>query len=534
MSGPASTPSSTPHEAPHEDAGVRPRCRRTFPRGPRVNDLDLDVILLLGAAVLLSGVLAVWISSRLGMPSLLLYLGIGLAIGEAGLGIRFDDADLTRDLGTFALVLILAEGGLTTRWRAVRGGLPTAVSLSTVGVLVSALATGAVAKLVLDEDWKTSLLLGAVVSSTDAAAVFSVLRSLGLRRRLSAVLELESGLNDALAVILVEVLSGDDADRWYVLAGLPVYELLVGAALGGATGWLAAHVLRRGALPAAGLYPLATVAFAVLAFAVASIAHASGFAAVYVAAVVLGNSHLPHRRSTLGFAEGVGWLAQIGLFVLLGLLASPQRLDEVILPALAVGFALLLVARPLSVVLSTLRAFTLREQAFLSWAGLRGAVPIVLATIPVTEGLREGTRLFDIVFVLVVIFTLVQGTTLPVLARRLGVATAGEAREVEVEAAPLSELHADLLQLRVPPDSRLHGVYVSELRLPEGAALSLVVRDGAAFVPGPQDRIVRGDELLVVATPQCREPAEQRLRDLSRDGRLARWYRPQPRTTRGG
>ncbi|MBA3251659.1 MAG: potassium/proton antiporter [Geodermatophilaceae bacterium] len=482
------------------------------------------VALLIGALVVLAGALAVRVSTRLGLPSLLLYLGLGVLLGESVIGLRFDDAELTRTLGICALVVILAEGGLTTRWTAVRDAVPRSIVLSTLGVAVSIVVAGAASVLALGVDWRTGLLLGAVVSSTDAAAVFSTLRGLGLPRRVTATLELESGLNDAPVVIIVVLLSSDAVLNLPEAGALLVYELIAGAAIGIAMGFLGAWVLRRSALPASGLYPLATVAFCVAAYAAADVAHASGFLAVYVAGLVLGNSRLPHRRATLGFAEGLAWLSQIGLFVLLGLLVSPSRLLNVLVPAVVIGLALLLVARPLSL-LASMAAFRVpwREQAFLSWAGLRGAVPIVFATIPVTEGSPDALRLFDIVFVLVVVFTLVQGTTLPAVARVLGVAGDAPTQEIEVESAPLEELGADLLQVKVPPESRLHGVYVSELRLPEDAAVTLIVREGHSFVPGATTRILRGDELLVVTTSAVRDRAENRLRAVSRAGRLAGW-----------
>jgi cell volume regulation protein A len=494
-----------------------------------VNGVTPELALLVGAVVVLVGALAVRLAYRFGLPSLLLYLAIGVVLGEDVAGLRFDDADLARLLGLWALVLILAEGGLTTRWSAVRGAVPLAVVISTVGVAASAGVVGALAVLLLGLDWRTGLLLGAVVSSTDAAAVFSTLRRLALGRRLIATLELESGFNDAPAVILVVLLSSgrDFGGPGPVLQALALagYELVAGALVGVAAGWLGVRVLRRSALPVAGLYPLATIAFAVVGYAAASLAHASGFIAVYLAGLVLGNSRLPHRHATLGFAEGLAWLAQIGLFVLLGLLATPHRLGSAVVPALVIGAALLLLARPASVLVAAVW-FRLpwREQAFLSWAGLRGAVPIVLATIPVTAGLPGGRRLFDIVFVLVVVFTVVQGTSLPLVARLLGLVEPDQATEIDVESAPLEELGADLLQLQIPAGSRLHGVYVDELRLPPEAVVSLLVRDGHAMVPGSGTRLVRGDQLLVVAGGRCRDAVERRLRAVSRAGRLARWY----------
>ena len=485
---------------------------------------QFTLALLVGALVVLAAALAVRASTRLGLPSLLVYLGLGVVLGESGVGLRFDDAELTRTLGICALVIILAEGGLTTRWSVVRDAVPRSVVLATVGVAVSIGVSGTAVVLALGVSWQTGMLLGAVVSSTDAAAVFATLRGLGLPRRVTATLELESGMNDAPVIIIVVLLSSDAAVALPTAFGQLVYELLAGAAFGAALGWLGAAVLRRSALPVSGLYPLATVAFCVTAYAGADLAHASGFLAVYVAGLVLGNSHLPHRHATLGFAEGLAWLAQIGLFVLLGLLVSPARLLDVLVPAVVIGLALLLVARPVSVLVSLLPfRVPLRQQAFVSWAGLRGAVPIVLATIPVTEAVPGALRLFDLVFVLVVVFTLIQGTTLPAVARLLRITDRAAAHEVDVESAPLEELGADLLQLRVPIASRLHGVYVSELRLPEDAMVTLIVREGHSFVPSPTTRILRGDELLVVATSAARQRAELRLRAVSRAGRLAHW-----------
>jgi cell volume regulation protein A len=277
-------------------------------------------------------------------------------------------------------------------------------------------------------------------------------------------------------------------------------------------------------MPLSGFYPLATLALCVLAFSSASLLHTSGFVAVYLCGLVLGNAALPHRAASLGFAEGVASLGQIGLFVLLGLLVTPSRLPAALAPALLTGGVLLLVARPLSVLLSLLWfRFPLSQQLFISWAGLRGAVPIVLATFPLTAEVPGATRVFDTVFVLVVVFTLIQGWSLPWVARRLGIVAPTAPREVEVESAPLDELDAELMQLTVPAGSRLHGVYLSELRLPEDATLVLIVREGRSFVPDATTRLMRGDQALLVAARGSRGEAERRLRAISRAGRLASW-----------
>jgi cell volume regulation protein A len=485
---------------------------------------QLSIVLGAVAAVLLIAVVAVRVSTRLGFPSLVLYLAIGVLLGEAGIGIEFENASLTESLGLAALVLILTEGGLTTRWPEVRESFWPGVVLSTVAVVVSIAVTGAALHFILGLDWRIALLWGAVLASTDAAAVFSVLRTISVSRRLVGALELESGMNDAAAYLVVVLLAAGGSATW-VDPFLAVYELVVGGAVGVAFGWLGAQALRRAALPATGLYPLATVSVSVLAFSAGSLAHASGLLAAYVAALVLGNSKLPHRTDTLSFAEGLGWLSQIGLFVLLGLFMSPSRLLDAVVPGLVAGIIVTFLARPISVAIS-LTPFRMpwREQAFLSWAGLRGAVPIVLAMIPITEGVPDAHRLVDGVFVLVIVLTIVQGSTLPLVARALGLAKTGETREIDVDAAPLDELGAALLTFTIPNRSRMHGVYLRELRLPTGATVSLLVRDSHSYTPAPATRLQEGDQILVVTTEGARADTERRLRAIDRAGRFARWH----------
>ncbi|MYU18336.1 potassium/proton antiporter [Streptomyces sp. SID8361] len=484
----------------------------------------LNELLLICALVLLVGVAAVRISTRSGLPTLLIYLGIGVAIGTDGIGVTFNDAELTQILGYTALVVILAEGGLGTKWSEIKPALPTAAVLSTVGVAVSVGVTAAAGHYVVGLGWRQALIIGAVVSSTDAAAVFSVLRTVPLPKRLTGVLEAESGFNDAPVVILVVAFSSQGhMDSWYTLIGEIALELAIGAVVGLAIGWLGAFGLRHVALPASGLYPIAVVAIAVIAYAGGSLAHGSGFLAVYLASLILGNARLPHWPATRGFAEGLGWLAQIGMFVLLGLLVTPHELGDDVLPALAVGLVLTVVARPVSILLST-APFRLpwREKALLSWAGLRGAVPIVLATIPMVSNVPDSRRIFNIVFVLVIVYTLVQGPTLPWLATRLRLEEP-EPADLGIESAPLERLRGHLLSVSIPQTSKMHGVEVGELRLPTGAAVTLVVRDGTSFVPLPSTMLRRGDELLVVATDPVRDAAERRLRSVGRGGKLAGW-----------
>jgi cell volume regulation protein A len=482
------------------------------------------LVLLAGALVLLAALTAVRLSSRLGLPTLLGYLGLGLALGESGLGVRFDDAQVARDLGFVALAVILTEGGLTTRWNDVRRALLPAASLSTVGVGISVAVTAVAAHAFLGWDWTLATLLGAVLAPTDAAAVFATLRGLPVRPRLVRLLEAESGTNDPVAVILVVLLAAGHRGSALHVAVEVVREVAFGVAGGALAGLAGRTYLRRVALPSSGLYPLAVLAFAGTSYAGTAALGGSGFLAVYVTALVLGNSALPHRPATVAFTEGFAWLAQIGLFVMLGLLASPGRLGSAVWPALAVGVVLTLVARPLAVAAATLPfALSWRERGFVSWAGLRGAVPIVLATVPLTTGLPGAADLFDVVFVLVAVFTLVQGPTLGVAARRLGVLEDTAARDLALEAAPLGRLDADLLTLTVGPRSRLSGTEVWELRLPPSTAVTLVVREGAPFVPDRWTRLRYGDEVLVVVPHARRSEVERRLRHVSRRGPLAGW-----------
>jgi cell volume regulation protein A len=496
-----------------------------------VHTLNQD--LLAGCGVLLVAILAVRGSVRVGLPSLLLYLLIGVGLGDAGLGVEFSDAALANALGFAALVVILAEGGLTTNWHEMRPVVRLGASLATVGVAISVGVMAVVAHFLFGMSWELAVLLGAVTSPTDAAAVFSVLRRVPLPHRLTSVLEAESGLNDAPTVVLVTLVSTSGHHGVLGFAGEVVLELAVGLVVGVAVGWAGTWLMRRAALPASGLYPLAVLSLTVFAYAASAVLHGSGFASVYVAALILGNSELPHRAATRSFAEGMAWLAQIGLFVMLGLLVSPGRITwEHVGLAFAAGLVLTFVARPLSVLVSSaVQPLPWPELAFVSWAGLRGAVPIVLATIPLSEHVDDASRLFDIVFVMVVIYTVLTAPTLPRAARLLKVARRSEPRDLEVEAAPLERIAADLLMITISPRSLLHGVEVGELRLPPGASVSLVVRDDRTFVPQTRTVLRHGDELLVVTPRKLRDATEQRLRAVSLGGRLAEWLGSDPETT---
>lgn len=493
---------------------------------------QLDQVLLVGSVVTLLAILAVRVSFTAGLPSLLLYLLMGVGLGEAGVGIQFDDADVAHALGFAALLVILAEGGLTTKWSEIKPLMRLGATLATVGVGVSVAVMAVGAHYLLGIPWELAILLGAVCSPTDAAAVFSVLRVVPLPRRITGTLEAESGLNDAPTVVLVTLVStGAMSDGGIpLMLGTMVYELVLGVLFGLGVGFGGAWLMRRAALPASGLYPIAILSLTVAAYAAGSVLHASGFAAVYVAALVLGNAELPHRVASRSFVEGVAWLAQIGLFVMLGLLLSPDRIDlGVVGLAVAGGLLLTLVARPVSVFVSTLtQPLPPRDLVFISWAGLRGAVPVVLTTIPLAEGVPGSETLFDIVFVLVIVYTLLTGPTLPWVARALGLSPREETRNLEVEVAPMDRIDADLLHVSISAGSRLHGVEVGELRLPRGASVSLIIRGQDSLVPEARTVLRRGDEVLVVTPRKLRNQTDSRIRQVSRGGRLAHWLRQEP------
>ena len=464
--------------------------------------------LLLGCAVLvLGGVLASKLANRLGVPALLLFLGIGMLAGSDGLGgIEFEDVELTQGIGVAALALILFDGGMATKWSSVRPVLGPGLLLATVGVALTACVTGVVAASVLDVPVEVGLLLGAIVSSTDAAAVFSVLRSrrTGLRRGIQPLLELESGANDPMAVFLtvglVELTTGETDDWWSLLPMLAV-QIALGAAIGVGAGLAGRALMNRVNLGTDGLYPVLTLALAIGTYAGTALIGGSGFLAVYLCGMWLGNHEVLHRNSVMRFHDAVAWLAQIGMFLVLGLLVFPSDLPGVAGDALLIVVVLALVARPLATTLAlTPYRVPVRDQALVAWVGLRGATPIILATFPLVAGVPEAVLLFDVVFFVVLTSVLLQGTTLGPVARllRVTVPTAERRRSPLEPGEPLPDGTA-LRELTIPPRSFGDGRAVVELGLPERALLVLVERDGAYIVPTGATRLTAGDVVLVLA-----------------------------------
>ena len=382
-----------------------------------------QLILVVGG-ILLASVVAASIARRAGVPVLVAFLGLGMLLGSDGVGgIEFDDAHRARTVGIVGLAIILFEGGISTPWRAIRPVIVPATALSTVGVAITALVTGLIARAVFPLSWPASFLLGAVVASTDAAAVFSTLRVTRLRRRLARVLEAESGANDPVAVALTIGLIQwvEDGSYGYVdLLGLVARQLAVGLAVGVAIGFCSARLIGHARTLGVQFAPVATLAAGAVGFGLADVAGGSGFLAVYVVGLCVGNTATPLRRHLVSFHEGLAFLAQVGLFIVLGLFVFPRQLGPVILPGLGVVAVLLFVARPLAVWLSTtFQGFEPRERALLGWAGLRGAVPIVLATYPQAAGLPQSSTIFNAVFFVVLASALIQGPTLEPLSRLL-------------------------------------------------------------------------------------------------------------------
>lgn len=494
--------------------------------------MEIEVLgdaLLVIAGVVLAAVLGVRLASRLGLPGLLLFLGIGLLLDSAVPGLDFSDAKAGRLLGYAALVVILAEGGLTTRFSDVRPVLAPAALLASLGVFAS-IAAVAMPLVLFGLEPRIALLLAAVVSSTDAAAVFSVLRRVSLPPRLRALQEAESGFNDAPVVVLVVVLSEAGADEvlsWRVPIVVAL-QLIGGAAVGIAVGMLGRWLLPRLALPAAGLYPLAVMALLFGAYGAADVLRSSGFLATYIAGVLVGNAPgLPHRRSVVGFAEGMAWSAQIALFVMLGLLADVPRALGQAHVALIAGLALVLLGRP-AAALSSLVWFRLPGSwvGFTALVGMRGAVPIVFAAIPLGAGLPGAEVVFDATLLIVVALTLLQAPTLGRITRLLRLQRGPVATELAVESAPLDEIGALLLGVEVPSGSKLAGVYIGELRLPPQAVVSLIIRQGEALPPDLHTRLRPGDRVLIVTTADQAQTAVRRLRLISQWGRLAGWSGP--------
>ena len=493
-------------------------------------------LILIAGALLAAGLLASLLAGRVRVPSLLLFLGIGMAIGSDGLGwISFDDYELARTIGIVALALILFEGGLTTGLFEIRAVLPTAVSLAVVGTVVTAIVTGLAASWLFDLTTLQGLLLGAVLASTDGAAIFALLRSSTLERRLASTLEAESGLNDPMAVLLVLGFIAWIQEPGYGLADmlwLLVRQIGIGLAVGAAVGAGFVAALRRVRLDTGGLYPVASLAAAALAFGGADTLHGSGFLAVYIAGLLIGTSGIPAQRTVTSFHQGLAWVAQVVLFLSLGLLVFPSDLLGIALEGTLLALVVVLVARPAAVWIATaFGRWSVAERSILSVAGLRGAVPVVLATFPVIAGVENSDELFNIVFFAVLISTVLQGASFEPLAERLGVTTREPALPRPLaEAGTIRALGAEVLEFPIGHEDAIAGSRVRDLGLPREAVVNVIVRANEAIPPRGSTRLLAGDELHLLVRSETAGEVNRLMRRW-RDGPVGPPPRPrrQPR-----
>jgi cell volume regulation protein A len=476
---------------------------------------------ILAAGALLAGALAAsMLAGRIRVPGLLLFLGLGMAIGTDALGwIDFNNYHAARTVGIVALSLILFEGGMTAGFQEIRPVLLPAASLAVLGTIITAVVAGLAAAALFDLSTLEGLLVGSILASTDGAAVFAVLRGSTLRRRLARTLEGEAGFNDPVAVLLVIGFITWIQEPGY---GLPemvwlfIEEMGIGLIVGVAVGWAAVEGLKRTRLPSAGLYPVASLSIAAVAFGLADVLHGSGFLAVYVTGLWLGTAKIPAKRTITTFHTGLGWLAQVVMFLALGLLIFPSQLGGVVVEGTLVALVVVLVARPLAVWVATAGlAFDWREKLVLGWAGLRGAVPIVLATFPVIDGVENSVEYLNIAFFAVLLSTVLQGTTFEPLARKLGVTTDEAAIPAPLlDAGAVRRLGAEVIEFPVQEGDAIAGRRVRQSGLPREALLNVIIRGDQAILPRGASRIEAGDRLHLLV----RQEAAMEMRDL-----LERW-----------
>jgi cell volume regulation protein A len=489
--------------------------------------MDYGELLLLAGALLATGIAASLVAGSLRVPGLIVVLGLAMAIGSDGLGlIHFggseSDVELARTIGVIALVFILFEGGLASGWGEIRPVLRTSVMLAIFATVAQAVIVGLAAAWLLDLTTEEGLLLGSIVSATDSAAIFSVLRGSSLKKRLARILEGESGMNDPVAIVLVLGFIEFIQDPAYTLADmayLAVIELGLGVLIGLVVGRLAVLTFQSARITAPGLFPVASLAFAALGFGIADVVHASGFIAVYLVGLALGSGSIPGKRTIDEFHDGLAWISQIAMFMTLGLLVSPSEFGGVVGESLLVAVVLMFVARPLAVYVFTLGTdLNFRESTLVGWAGLRGAVPIVLATFPVIDGVDEGGMFFNIVFFVVLASTLIQGVTLDPLAKALGLTGDEPAVPRPLhEVGTIRRLGAEVLEYPVGQSDAIAGLRVNQLELPREALVSVVVRDDEALLPRGSTEVAGGDRLHILVRGAVRGAVEE-LFDRWRSG----------------
>lgn len=467
----------------------------------------METLLLILSLLLLSSIIASKTSGKLGVPALILFLGIGMLAGSEGIGgIPFENAQFAQSLGIIALTFILFSGGLDTKWETVKPVLWQGVTLSTVGVLITASTIGVLISLLTDFSFKEGLLVGAIISSTDAAAVFSILRSknIGLRGRLRPLLEFESGSNDPMAffltILMISFLTGQSGSGWSIII-IFLQQMLLGGLIGLIMGKAMEWLINKIQLDHEGLYPVMVLAMVLLTFSLSSLLNGNGFLAVYLSAIMLGNSNFLHKKSLMKFYDGQAWLMQIIMFITLGLLVFPSRMIPLIGTGILISLILMFIARPLGVYIS-LFLFRLknREMAFISWVGLRGAVPIVFATYPMLAGIDKSDLIFNIVFFVVLTSVVIQGTTISLVAKWLRCYKPEKSIKRYPLEIELTESFRNVLkEIEIPVNAYSAGKSIVELKLPRTSLIVLIERNNKYITPNGSTMIETSDKLLIMA-----------------------------------
>tara|TARA_R100001143_G_scaffold63387_1_gene70091 strand:- start:27482 stop:28948 length:1467 start_codon:yes stop_codon:yes gene_type:complete len=486
--------------------------------------LAVSIYLLIAALLLLLSIFSSKLSFKYGIPALLIFLGIGMLFGSDGLNVvDFDDYELAQSLGIVALIFILFSGGLDTKWKKVRPIVLPGILLSTVGVLISAVIVGYFASLILEVSLIEGIILGAIVSSTDAASVFSVLRSraTGFKYRLRELIEFESGTNDPMAIFLTIGLIQyfvTPEMSWGSLGILFIKQMAIGMIAGLLFGKMITWIINHANLGYDGLYPVLALSFVPLVYSVTDLLVGSGFLAVYLAGLVMGNSIFVHQKSLMNFFDGVGWLMQICMFLVLGLLVFPSEIVEISMKGLMIALVLILIGRPVSVFLGTMfTGLKTRAKLMVSWVGLRGAVPIIMATFPLVYGLEQAELFFSIVFFVVVTSVLIQGTTIPIIAKWLHVDTPiKEKTRYPIELEPSIDTKAALKEVEIEEGDFSVGKQILELGLPEKVLITLINREGRFIVPRGNTVILYNDRLLILSDKKDVSEIRKLLKDDSR------------------
>ncbi|MEQ5808790.1 potassium/proton antiporter [Alteromonas sp. NFXS44] len=471
----------------------------------------IDYQILIAAVLLFVGILSSKLSPRLGLPLLVLFLLVGMLAGEDGLGLAFDDASTAHALGTLALAMILFDGGLQTSFSSIKLVWKPASFLATIGVAITAGITGYAAAFILGVPPMVGLLIGAIVGSTDAAAVFSILRNAGVHisPRLKATLEIESASNDPMAIFLtvgiLELLTSQMKPGWD-LAQLFIQQMGIGTVVGLGVGWAAVKLINRITLSAAGLYPVLVAICGFMTFGISASLGGSGFLATFIAGVFIGNSRFVLKRATFMFHDGLAWLSQIGMFVMLGLLVNPASLLKVWLEGLLIAAVLIFVARPLAVApFLSFAGFNKREIGLVSWVGLRGSVPIILAIFPLLFEIPQAYLIFNVVFFVVLISATLQGSTLPWMAKKLKlIEKAPVTPAATLEISALGEVNADIVQYTLGDSAKAVNRTLAELALPEGAVVAMITRGDAVFPPRGSTLLLPGDHIFILIRPGLR------------------------------